>query len=638
VRGSGPLAMTSEVDSKPDSKLSRPVPEIELGGAAGQGVGRGVGHLGPLLAWAVVFADLGTSVFYVPGILYAQVGGLAPAFVLIATVAFVFVALEHLEIAHRYPKGGGGVAAAVEAFGPRVGAISGALMVSAYLLTITLSVVSALHYIAALHPWPHEIEVLSVVAILFLGFLHWIGIRELARLALVLGLATLVVEGTLIAAVVVQLSPSDWADLYGNLGHLKRLPWTDTMSGFAGAWLAYSGLESLGQLAPAVREPRRRVIRIAAALVVFSVLATVPLFTALAVEAARSSRIAPQGALLAPVALKYGGTGLLSALSITGAGLLFVAANLAFIGCYNVFKAVGEHGYLPAVMAKRAPRYGTPRGAIVAITLGALLIVVSTHANLLRLGKIFAFGLLGSYAITSISLGVIRWREGRRGLAFGNGLIATLALVIPWVTSWFTKPSSTLYGAAVTGVQLLVAFVTHKGWIRSGRFGFLRAASAERAASEQPSCGEVVTLAEAMSLKRAYRSTTLVALRGPNRNLCAESARRARGAGDAAVYVIFVDEIPGLFFPPRTGPSDDALDVLNAAVYDLKKEGMEAVPIWRLAHDAGASIAEAAEELEVTCVLMGTSARSTVWQFLRGDVLKQLIAELPEPIHVVICE
>jgi nucleotide-binding universal stress UspA family protein len=65
---------------------------------------------------------------------------------------------------------------------------------------------------------------------------------------------------------------------------------------------------------------------------------------------------------------------------------------------------------------------------------------------------------------------------------------------------------------------------------------------------------------------------------------------------------------------------------------------MEAVPIWRLAHNAGASIAEAAEELQVKCVLMGTSARSTVWQFLRGDVLKQLINELPDPIHVVICE
>ena len=517
--------MTSEVDSRP----LRPAPQIELGAPAGRGANRGVGHLGPLLAWAVVFADLGTSVFYVPGILYAQVGPLAPAFVLIATIAFVFVAVEHLEIAHRYPKGGGGVAAAVEAFGPRVGVISGALMVSAYLLTITLSVVSALNYIAALHPWPHEIPILSVVAILCLGMLHWIGIRELARVALALGLATLVVEGTLVAAVVVQLQPSDWADLWGNFGHLRKIPWSETMTGFAGAWLSYSGLESLGQLAPAVREPRRRVIRIAAALVVGSVLFTVPLFTALAVEAAKTSRIAPQGALLAPVALKYGGTGLLSALALTGSGLLLIAANLAFIGCYNVFKAVSEHGYLPAAMTKLNRRYGTPRGAIVAITATALIIVISTRGDLLRLGKIFAFGLLGSYAITSFSLNVLRWREGRRGAAFAASLIATLALVVPWVTSWFTKPGATLYGAGVTAVQLLLAFVTHRGWIQSGRFGYLRAASAEEAASGQPSCGEVVTLAEAVSLRNAFPSTTMIAVRGPNRNRVRRVRRRDAG-------------------------------------------------------------------------------------------------------------
>ena len=250
----------------------------------------------------------------------------------------------------------------------------------------------------------------------------------------------------------------------------------------------------------------------------------------------------------------------------------------------------------------------------------------------------FAFGLLGSYTITSASLGVIAWREKRRGVRLGIDAIAGLALAVPWVITWFTKPVATLYGVGVTVLQLGVAFVTHRGWIRSGRFGFIRAASAEQAAAAGPATNEVVTLAEAVSLKAAYASTTLIALRGPNRNLCREAARRARGAGDAAVYVIFVDEIPGLFFPPRTGPSDDALEVLGAAVHDINAEGMEAVPIWRLAHNAGASIAEAAEEIGVRCVMMGTTARSSVWQFLRGDVLKELLRELPEPVHVVICE
>jgi amino acid transporter len=625
------------MNAEGDSRRGKAPPALEMADRQERGVGR----LGPLLAWAVVFSDLGTSVFYVPAILYAQVGGMAPAVVLITTVAFIFVILEHLEIAYRYPKGGGGVAAAVDAFGARVGVISGALMVSAYLVTIAISVVSALQYIAVLHPWPHEIEILGAIAIIGLGLLNWIGVRELARLALVLSLATLAVQATLVVAVVAQLSPANWADLLSRIKALPDVGWAEGMGGFAAAWLAFSGLESLGQLAPAVREPRRRVIRITAALVIISAIATVPLFTALAVEATEASHLVAQPALLAPVALKYGGRQLLVALSLTGAGLLLVAANVAFIGCYNVFKAVGEHGYLPALLAQRNKRYGTPRGAVIVITVASLVLVLATRGRLLRLGRIFAFGLLGSYAITSVSLNVIRWRERaktRLGLAFGVGIIASLALVVPWVTSWFTKPVATVYGAVVTGIQLSVAFVTHRGWIRSGRFGFVRATAAERAAAEHPSASEVVTLAEAVELRRTVPSTTLVALRGPNRNLCREAARRARGAGDAAVYVVFVDEVPGLFFPPLTGPSDDALDVLDAAVYDISHEGMEAVPIWRIAHNAGASIAEAAEELDVRCVLMGTTARSTVWQFLRGHVLKELVAELPEQIHVVICE
>lgn len=618
----------------PSGGSPRAAPEIELARPSG----RGVGHLGPLLAWAVVFADIGTSVYYVPAILYAQVGVLAPWFVVMVAAAFIFVAFGHLEIAHRYPRGGGGVAAAAEAFGPRTAVFSGALMVSAYLLTIAISVVTALHYIAALRAFPYEIPVLSVVALLGLGFLNWIGVRELAHLALTVAVAALVVQGILVWAVLSPIAPPYWTTLWPAMAGLGEVRLGEAAAGIAAAWLAFSGLESLGQLAPALREPRRRVIRIVAGLVVLSLLLTVPLFTTVAVEAANQRGIAPTPALLAPVALQYGGRWLLAALAVTGAAFLLLAANVAFIGCYNVFKAVGELGYLPALMVGRNKRFGTPRGAVVAITLVAVVLVVGTGGNLLSLGKIFAFGLLGSYAITSSSLTVLAWRERRRGLPMLVSGIATFALVVPWVTSWVSKPKATLYGVLVTGVQLGIAFVTHRGWIRSGRFGYLRAAAAERAAGAAPTANEVVTLEEAVALKSAYPSTTLVALRGPNPNLCREAARRARGAGDAAVYVIFVDEVPGLFFPPRTGPSDDGIEVLDAAVRDIRKEGMEAVPIWRLAHDAGASIAEAAEEMGVRCVLMGTSARSAVWHFLRGDVLKQLLKELPDPVHVVICE
>jgi amino acid transporter/nucleotide-binding universal stress UspA family protein len=616
----------------------RPTVAIDLTDAK-EARGRGVGSLGPWLVWAVVFADLGTSVYYVPGILYQQLGGAASAFVMVTTIAFVAVALEHLEIAHRYPAGGGGVSAAVQAFGARVGVVSGALMVSAYLLTIAISTVVAMQYLATINPfWPDRGIVSSVVAILIIGLLSWSGPRLVARMALVAGLGALGVHAWLFGTVVAKLPPSAWAEMVRDVGALPHLEWEDLATGFAGAWLAYSGLESLAQLAPAVREPKRRVIRIASALLVGSVLVTVPVFTAVAVEAVNAGKLSPDGALLADVAGRFGGPTMKLAVVLTAVVLLLLAAKLAFIGCYNVFQAIGEHGYLPAAVARAQKAGQPPRGAVVVITLCALALVWGAGGRPYLLAQLFAFGLLGSYTITSISLDVLRWREGRRGWTFWLGCLVSLAVTLPWVLSWFTKWRATLYGAGASGALLLVAYITHRGWIRSGRFGYLSAASAEASAAELQTALEVLTLDEAVSVKQSYPSTTLLAMDVANPPICKEAARRAKGAGDAAVYVVYVDEIPGFLFPPRRGPSQSALRVLRTAVNDLRAAGIDAVPVWRLAHDAGASLAEAAEELGMNCVFIGDTSRGAVWQFLRGSVLNRLIAELPEKTHVVICE
>src|SRR6185369_5847140 len=74
------------------------------------------GRLGPLLAWGVVFADIGTSIYYVPGLLFRELGGTSPspaaAFVLATGVAFIFLSLKYVDVAARYPDGGGVVSVA----------------------------------------------------------------------------------------------------------------------------------------------------------------------------------------------------------------------------------------------------------------------------------------------------------------------------------------------------------------------------------------------------------------------------------------------------------------------------------------------------------------------------------------------
>src|ERR1700719_4643033 len=84
-------------------------------------------RLGPLLCWAVVFADVGPSVYYVPGILYGNVGNLAGFFVMLTMSVFVLLTLKYAEVTHRFPQGGGVVTVAAQAINHWVGALGGLL-------------------------------------------------------------------------------------------------------------------------------------------------------------------------------------------------------------------------------------------------------------------------------------------------------------------------------------------------------------------------------------------------------------------------------------------------------------------------------------------------------------------------------
>ena len=140
-------------------------------------------QLGWMLAWAVVFCDIGTSVYYVPGILYGNVGDFAPFFVGLATVGFVLLSLKYIEIAWRNPEGGGVVTVATKAFGPMWGCFGGMLITVDYFLTASISAVSGFHYLASIFEGITPFIVpLSCVGLGFLAFLNIVGIRESAKI------------------------------------------------------------------------------------------------------------------------------------------------------------------------------------------------------------------------------------------------------------------------------------------------------------------------------------------------------------------------------------------------------------------------------------------------------------------------
>ena len=88
------------------------------GSHEGSGAGHVTSRLGPLLCWAVVFADIGTSVYYTPGILYRQVGAAAGLLVTLTMIVFLLLAVKYAEVSARFPEGGGVVTVASRGINP----------------------------------------------------------------------------------------------------------------------------------------------------------------------------------------------------------------------------------------------------------------------------------------------------------------------------------------------------------------------------------------------------------------------------------------------------------------------------------------------------------------------------------------
>ncbi|MCX6836166.1 MAG: APC family permease, partial [candidate division Zixibacteria bacterium] len=327
--------------------------------------------LTPLLVWAVVFCDIGTSVYYSPGILYGQIGGLTPLMVMAVTVGFLLLAVKYVEICWRNPEGGGVVTVASRAFTPRWGLFGGLLITVDYFLTSAVSAISGMHYLGSLFPsFQTHAVLIAVAALIFLATINVIGIRESAGLSLTMGAAAFAVAIVVVAVTVFMMSRSDWSLVATHLTVPEDVRFPTLLVGFGGAWLAFSGLESISQLSPAMRLPVDRTARRGMWLVIITVVATSPLLTLLAVSIVPES-IKATGAerFISELADVYGGLPMKAAVVVTASVLLLFAANTAIIGGYHVFLALSKQGFLPTVLTRRNKRYKTPHMAILLATI-----------------------------------------------------------------------------------------------------------------------------------------------------------------------------------------------------------------------------------------------------------------------------
>ena len=601
-------------------------------------------QLSPLLVWAVVFCDIGTSVYYVPGILYAHVGSLAPLFVIMTTVGFLLLSAKYVEISWRNPEGGGVVTVATKAFNPRWGCLGGMLITVDYFLTSAISAVSGMQYLGSLFPFVDaHIILLSICALFLLAVVNIIGIRESAVLSLFMACAALIVDLVVIGVTLAFIGPPEWSTILRHLQPEHPLPLSVILVGFGSAWLAFSGLESISQLSPAMRTPTRSTARNGMLLVVVSILFTSPLLTLFSVALLPDAlKLHETERFISELGGLWGGISVKALVVSTASVLLLFAANTAIIGGYHVFLALAARGFLPKVVTFRNRRFRTPHLAIAVATVVPMIVIAFTKGQLTTLGDMYAFGLLGAFVMSSIGLDVIRWRQHQRGVGFWVGIATTIMVVVAWSVNLVTKQLATFFGGGLVILGMAIAVATQQG-----RFGdvFYRIPSVARLAQRKISEAEremadipnLISLSDASEIVALYPSRTLIAVRGRNLRLIDEAIAREKGWGGSAVYAIYVEERAGLFVGgEEREPGEEGIETLRFAVKAAQRQGFELIPVWTVSYNAAEAIARAAEVLEVDTVVMGVSRRSAMYHLLRGHVVNGLTRRLPASCHLLL--
>ena len=387
--------------------------------------------LGPILCWAVVFADIGTSVYYTPGVLYgtAGIGTLAGFFVFLTMSVFVLLTLKYAEVTHRFPQGGGVVTVGAEAINPWFGALGGMFILVDYFLTAAISCLSGMQYLSVvIVPLGALVTVpglgtlqlflllLTIVILVLLGILNWVGISESAKVSFVGAVIAFASDIAILITVFSHLSFGEFLSLFPKMfaGHV--ITPTTILIGFAGSFLAFSGLESISQLSPVMKQPHKKVAGIALLLVVLTIGITSPLLTMFStlLQPKEANDPVLNAQIVSLLAGHWGNIALQTEVAISACALLVFASNTAIIGAYHVFLALSRMDFLPGFILQRNKLRGTPHFSIALATGIPILVLILVKGNINILGDMYAFGLLGAFSLTCLGLDIVRYRDWKR--------------------------------------------------------------------------------------------------------------------------------------------------------------------------------------------------------------------------------
>jgi APA family basic amino acid/polyamine antiporter len=385
--------------------------------------------LGVNALFATAYGNVGSSIYYALGLVASFALGLTPVVFVITGIFFFCTAASYAEATAMYPEAGGSSSFARHAFNEVVSFFAAWAQMLNYTITVAISAFFVPHYLGGLF-WeplrsaPGDI-VFGAGVIAVLVVVNVVGVKESAGLNVALAVVDFLTQLLLvIVGAALVLSPDMLID---NVDFGVAPSWTDFILAIPIGMIAYTGIETISNMAEEARDERRTIpaaisrVRLA----VYAIYFTLPAVALSALPVTYEERTGEYQTLLGlpedeggfagdPIlgVVKQIELGPFQAagelyVGLLAATILFIATNAALIGVSRLVYSMGVHRQVPDALRRLHPRFRTPWIGIIVFGAAAILTLLPGQAEFL--GYMYAFGAMLSFTIAHIS--VIRLRR-----------------------------------------------------------------------------------------------------------------------------------------------------------------------------------------------------------------------------------
>jgi APA family basic amino acid/polyamine antiporter len=425
--------------------------------------------LGVPALFSAGYGNVGSSIYYALGIVVLVAMGATPIVLGIAGILFIFTALTYAEGTAMLPEAGGSASFARHGFNDIAGFAAGWALMLSYIVTISISAFTIPPYLGFFfEPFktsPALGTATSMGIVVFLMTVNVIGIKETSFLNIGAAIIDITTQVALVViGFILLFNPTVlFHRIIDNWPSAENL-----IFGIALASIAYTGIETMSQMAEETKQPERRVPRalimmIVAVLVIFAGISLVSLSAMTPQELASDWARDPVAGIAAHIPITLISDVLKPLIAILAGTILFIATNAGLIGISRLAFSLGTHRLQPAVLSRVHQRFKTPYISIILFSLIALLILTPGFfaADVFEnMGALYAFGSLLAFMFAHASILSLRARKPELNRPFKLGwnirikgrelpITAILGLIATsgiWIIILITQPYSRWVG------------------------------------------------------------------------------------------------------------------------------------------------------------------------------------------------